>query len=53
MTSKSDNSRSSDVALLASWRKWLSALEAGNVNNQRARQKRRYVSVRGYSAHHH
>ena len=53
MTSKSDNSRSSDVALLASWREWLSALEAEMSATNERDEKRRHVRVRSYSAHHH
>ena len=53
MTGKSDNSRSSDVALLASWREWLSALEAEMSATNERDEKHRHVRVRSYSAHHH
>jgi hypothetical protein len=45
MTSKSDNSRSSDVALLASWLEWLNALEAEMSATNERDEKRRHVRV--------
>ena len=45
MTNKSDNSRNSDVALLASWREWLSALEAEMSATNERDEKRRHVRV--------
>ena len=45
MTGKSDNSRSSDVALLASWREWLSALEAEMSATNERDEKHRHVRV--------
>ena len=45
MTNKSDNSTNSDVALLASWREWLSALEAEMSATNERDEKRRHVRV--------
>jgi hypothetical protein len=45
MSNKSDNSRNSDVALLASWREWLTALEAEMSATNERDEKRRHVRV--------
>jgi hypothetical protein len=45
MTNKSDNSANSDVALLASWREWLSALEVEMSATNERDEKRRHVRV--------
>jgi hypothetical protein len=45
MTNKPGNRTKSDVALLASWRQWLSALEAEMSATNERDEKRRHVRV--------
>lgn len=45
MTNKSDDSENSDVELLASWREWLSALDAEMSATNERDEKRRHIRV--------
>jgi hypothetical protein len=45
MTNKSDDNRNSDIELLASWREWLTALDAERSATNERDEKRRHVRV--------
>jgi hypothetical protein len=45
MTNKSDDNRNSDIELLASWREWLTALDAEMSATNERDEKRRHVRV--------
>src|SRR5512132_1870828 len=49
MTNKSDDSENSDVELLASWREWLSALDAEMSATNERDEKRRHIESRRYT----
>ena len=48
MTNKSDDSENSDVELLASWREWLSALDAEMSATNERDEKRRHTRVEAF-----
>ena len=45
MTNESDDSENSDVELLASWREWLSALDAEMSATNERDEKRSHIRV--------
>lgn len=53
MTNKSGDYTNSDVELIASWREWLTALEAEMSATNARDEKRRHIRVEAYSEHHH